>query len=93
MCSPEESGQDDDMSENLRKAKEDINLEVTPRGGAVGWCMLSSSERLPGGAGPALPAAPPSVPGLSPADMDPSELIRPSWGCLNLYDGQLYVPT
>lgn len=31
MCSPEESGQDDDMSENLRKAKEDINLEVTPR--------------------------------------------------------------
>lgn len=45
MCSPEESGQDDDMSENLRKAKEDINLEVTPgeRGLWGGGQLLSNT--------------------------------------------------
>lgn len=45
MCSPEESGQNDDMSENLQKAKEDINLEVTPgeRGLWGGGQLLSNT--------------------------------------------------
>ena len=45
MCSPEESGQDGYMSENLQKAKEDINLEVTPgeRGLWGGVQLLSNT--------------------------------------------------
>lgn len=45
MCSPEESGQDGDMSENHRKIKEDINLEVTPgeRGLRGGGQLLSNT--------------------------------------------------
>ena len=45
MCSPEESGQDGDMSENHRKTKEDINVEMTPgeRGLQGGGQLLSNT--------------------------------------------------
>lgn len=97
MCSPEESGQDDDMSENLRKAKEDINLEVTLRRG--GWGGGDSViKHLKGcqGAGPAPARCPTSVPvELALLRLTQVSLLsfRPHGGALNLYDGQLYVPT
>lgn len=61
----------------------------------MGW-WTAAIKHLKGcqGAGPAPARFPlPSVPELALLTWTQVSSFAPSWGALNLYDGQLYVPT
>lgn len=77
------------------KTDEDINLEMTPgeRGLWGGGQLLSNTWKAARALVLPLPAAPPSVPELAQVTETLVGSFAPAGGALNLYDGQLYVPT